>query len=640
MTTTSPTTDSVYVRNMAGVWKHDAKLAVQLEAIPDDELLPAEPSKAGPATLQIPTPEGRSIWLHSRYRPQEEAEKFVDGVDTSEGFCLIVCGFGLGHHVRALFERLKGDAFLIIVEPDLRLFRTALEHVDLSEMLQSGRWVVLTQAETSHLHEKLQSHQSAMMLGTHFVTHPPSERIAGEFHSRMRKLLTDYASYCRMSVMTLVGNSRTTNRNVANNLPTYVSTPPIDILHGRFRGYPAVVVAAGPSLHRNIDKLLGLKGRAVLCAVQSTYKTLLRRGIVPDFVTSLDFHASSRRFFEGIDDFGDTHLVAEPKATWHVIDTFKGPVSLLGNEFAQMCLGKDLAQRGGLRAGTTVAHLAFYLAEYMGCDPIMFVGQDLAFTDHAYYAPGSPAHDAWRPELNRFNAIEAKEWEKIIRARKVLHKVRDIHGQEIYTDEQMFTYLQQFETDFAHSPARIIDASEGGAAKHGAETMTLDEAAARFCTREIPPRLLAYRREASVWDARRLPPARERLVQRKEELSRFRELCVKTLRLLEQLEGLTEKPNEFNRIVAQVDEVRAQVRQHQNIYQLVSSVSQLAELRRYTADRKIRAADASATERVRRQLARDTEFIRNMIEGSNALDEILAGAVERFDKAIQEHEPS
>ena len=634
----STATQSAYLRNMAGLWRCDARLAMQLDALPDDALLPTIASKAGPPTVAMQTPEGRQVWLHSRYEPQVEARRFVDGIDVSKAFCFVVGGFGMGHHIRALFERLRGDAFIIVTEPNLSLIRTALEHVDLADVLESGRCVILTSTETRQVHEKLMDHQAMMMLGTQMVAHPPSQRVTGAFHGEARERISDFASYCRMTLMTLVGNSRATARNVANNLPTYVTTPPINALQGRYAGYPAVIVAAGPSLHRNIDLLADLTDRAVICAVQSTFKTLLRRGITPHFVTSLDYHEISRRFFEGVDDFRNVHLVAEPKATWHVIDAYDGPVSLLYNEFAERCLGKDLARRAGLPAGTTVAHLAFYLAEYLGCDPIIFVGQDLAFTDHSYYVPGAPAHDIWRPEVNRFNAMETKEWEKIIRARKVLRKVHDIHGQEIYTDEQMFTYLQQFESDFAKSPARIIDASEGGAQKRGVEVMTLADAAERFCERALPPE--RDTRRGREYDPARLAPARDRLVKRRDELGTFRDLCTEMVELLGKLTGLLDRPAEFNRRIARVDELRTRVRSQQRIYEMVSGVSQLAELRRFTADRKLQADDAAGADRARRQLDRDTEFVQYMLDGCEVLDKILAGAVERFEQAIEEHAAS
>jgi len=118
-----------------------------------------------------------------------------------------------------------------------------------------------------------------------------------------------------------------------------------------------------------------------------------------------------------------THLVAEPKVTWHVLDCYKGPISVLGNDFARMLLDDQLGHRSGLKAGATVAHLAFYLAVYMGCDPIVLVGQDLGYTGNVYYMPGVAFQDMWMPDLNRFSTIEMKEWERIVRHRNLLKKV-------------------------------------------------------------------------------------------------------------------------------------------------------------------------------------------------------------------------
>src|SRR6266850_432562 len=133
-----------------------------------------------------------------------------------------------------------------------------------------------------------------------------------------------------------------------------------------------------------------------------------------------------------------------------------------------------------LRAGATVAHLAFYLAEYLACDPIVFVGQDLGFSDGLAYTPGTSYEDVWRPELSRFCTMEMKQWEHIARERPILRKIPDIEGRAMYTEQRLFSYLQQFERDFATSKAKVIDASEGGAMKRGATVMTLAEALDRM----------------------------------------------------------------------------------------------------------------------------------------------------------------
>lgn len=632
--------DTVYVRNMAALFRADGQLAQIIDECEDDGSVAVEPSRRGPPTVAVRVPgSDRPLYLHSRVDPAGEAKRIADAVEVGDSFCYIISGFGLGHHVKALAERLKGDAFVIVAEPNLQVLRAAMEHVDLVDLLAGGRCMILTRPDKGMIQTRLEPRNNLMMIAPpQLVSHPPSERLAPEFHTAMRTILKDHIAYCKMCLVTLVANSRLTNRNVANNLPRYLMTPPIDVLRDRFKGRPAVVIAAGPSLRRNIDQLAELRGRAVLIAVQTVFKMLLDRGIPPDFVTSLDYHEMSKRFFEGVADFGHTHLVAEPKVTWHVVDTYRGRISLLNNDFARLVLGDRLAHRGGLKAGATVAHLAFYLAVYMGCEPIVLVGQDLGYSHHVYYTPGVAFHDIWRPDLNRFSTVEMKEWERIARHRKILFKAKDIYGHDIYTDEQLFTYLQQFEGDFSAVPGRVIDATEGGIRKAGTQPMPLSEVADRYCREPIPPELFAYRDQLNWCDRSRLAAGKGEVEARLKECETLVETCRKMIAVLKELSGLVETPKEFNRRIAEVDQLRLQVRAQEHTYRMVSSVSQHAELQRFAADRRIGATNLDSKELARRQLDRDIRFVEAMIEGAEALQEILRECRDRFEAAITEGE--
>ena len=625
-------TDALYCRNMEALFRVDPRLAQRIDECPPDPSIRIEKSRSGAATVSMAGARGdRPMYLHSRIDPEDEARRFAENAETQDTFCHIICGFGLGHHVKALHARLRGDAFLIVAEPNLALIKMAFESVELSTLMTDDKCVILTRLDKGEIQSRLEARTSLIMMGAQFVSHPPSERIAGEFHAAMRKMLADHLSYCRMSIVTAVANSRATCRNVAYNLPRYLSTPPIDLLRDRFKGYPGIVVSAGPSLRRNIDQLAELKERAVICAVQTTFKLLLDRGIEPHFVTALDYHELSRRFFEGVPATCRTHLIAEPKATWHVIDAYAGPTSLLDNRWARLCVGDALAARAGLKGGSTVAHLAFYLAVYMGCDPIILVGQDLAYTDHVYYVPGTAMHDLWRPELNRFNTIEMREWERIVRNRPISHKVRDIHGNEIYTDEQLFTYLQQFEGDFAHLPGRVIDATQGGVRKAGTQVMTLREAAEKHCRASLPAEGLAYI-DQLAWDDRAgFEAARSELRKRLDEADGVANICSEMLELLHELETLLDRPAAFNQRIAAVDKLRVRIREHERVYEMITSLAQRAELQRFSADRRTLLLDGDPVERARRQLQRDVAFVEAFAEGADALREILRGSIERFD---------
>ena len=469
-----------------------------------------------------------------------------------------------------------------------------------------------------------------MLLGLQFVALPHAARYHTAFQVEVRKLLMDFIAFARLQMVTLLKNARITCKNIAFNLSAYLRRPGVEVLAGRGKGYPAILVAAGPSLARNIDQLAELRGRAVIIAVQTVFKTLLARDLPPHFVTSLDFHELSAQFFRGIEDVRETILVAEPKATWHVLDAFDGRAHVLHNDWYDDLMRAAAPPRGRLRAGSTVAHLSLYLAEHLGCDPIILIGQDLSFSEGLYYPAGMPIEQIWRPELNRFCTVEMKQWERVARMRPTLRVVKDVHGRDTYTDEQMFSYAEQFQSDFAASPARIVHATEGGRRLQGAEVMTLREAAERYCTRPLPAGLFAAGGEPAPAMLR--DQALKSLGARLDEIAKLKEIAVEMRGLLEKLTGLLDRPAEFNRVVVRVDDLRTAIRQYDRTYKMVVSVSQLAELRRYSADRRIGEHERETAEIAKRRLRRDSEFVTEFIDGCEYLEGVLPQARARLEK--------
>lgn len=633
-TATSTPGQEMFIRNMRALWHYDPTLAILVDAVPDDQRLLLEQTRSGHHTTQVTTSGGSKAYLHSKFDPVDEGKRFAASIEIEDKYCIAISGLGLGYHVVALFERLKGDAFILCLEPSLNMLATAFCCVDFSDLIASKRFILLTSHDKSRLHDRLQSYNTLIMLGAQFVQHPASKKIATSDFAPITKAVSEFVTYTRMTILTLLANARITCRNIAMNLVSYVATPPIDILRDRFAGNPAVVISAGPSLMQNIDQLKELKGKAVLCAVQTAIKPLMRRGIVPDFVTSLDFHQMSRKFFEDVGDLSDVHLVAEPKATWGVVDDYPGPVSLLDNAWASLLIGDELAKRDGLKAGATVSHLAYYLAVYLGCDPIIFVGQDLAYTGHVFYVPGVEVHHAWQSELNRYCSMEHKEWERIVRNRPIMHKVSANQGGQLYTDELLLTYLEQFETDIAQTPRTIINATEGGARIRGAKVMSLREASETYCTQEIDPSRLAYRQTTSWWDTHKHQAASKEITQRLDDIDQAITVCDELLDLFDELKELTSDPLRFNQRLVRVDELRTRIHQDSRAYRLINSFTQKAELQRYSADRKIEASEVDDTERAKRQLDRDKAFIQGVRQGAVELKPILTETLERINKAI------
>src|SRR5207244_12561530 len=130
------------------------------------------------------------------------------------------------------------------------------------------------------------------------------------------------------------------------NLDRYVTVSGVADLASAGAGRPAIVVSAGPSLGRNIALLKrpGLRDRFVIIAVQTVLKTLLAEGIRPHFVTALDYHEVSRRFYEGLTaaDVEGITLVVEPQASPAILEAFPGAVRELADPTLEMLIGEEL----------------------------------------------------------------------------------------------------------------------------------------------------------------------------------------------------------------------------------------------------------------------------------------------------------
>ena len=616
--------DSPYLKNLAALWTVDPGLADAIEGLHPEGGYPVCASKSGMPTVSVPTADGLSVCLHSRYRPVEEGRKLAESVDTKANVFFYFFGFGLGYHVEAVFERASKEAVFCVFEPDLRLLRTAFEHLDLSSLIESRRFMFFTRADKADLLVRLTPQSALIAVGAQEIEHPASMKVAGDFHRQIRQLLEEFGSFSRTSLSTVVLNSRRTAENLSRNLAFYAAAPGVERLQIRHKGEPAVIISAGPSLRKNKHLLKGLGGNAVLIAVQTVLQPMLEMGVEPRYVTSLDYHEVSAQFYEKLPKRIATELVAEPKAASAILRMYPGPVSLLGNKFAESMLRELSIGKMEMTGGATVAHLAFYLAEHLGCDPIIFVGQDLGFSDGRYYSPGTSYEDVWRPELGRFCTVEMKQWEQIVRERHILRKIPDYQGRQMYTEERLYTYLQQFERDFLRSKAKVIDATEGGAAKRGTVTMTLAEAISKYCQNPIR----AVPRDHPGLDFGRVNQCLESLAKRLDEAEQIEKISRETLPLLEEIRDNIDDQARVNRAIGEIDGLRARMNALGPTYDLITELTQTSQLERFNADRRISAAKVEGVERQRMQVARDVENVRGVMGAAKDFAQMVRGVVE------------
>lgn len=563
--------------------------------------------------------------LASRHQPLEEGQRIAEGIDVRESAVVTVLGFGLGWHVKALAARMKKAGVIIVFEPDLDLLRAVLEQIDHSSWMSEALIVWAHDAEDlSELASVLDGAESIIAQGVGVIQHPASRARLGDRAVRFHERFAGLVKNTRTTLTTTLVRSQNTIENLLLNFDHYASRCGIADLKDHATDRLGIVVSAGPSLRKNIDLLAhpGVRERCVIIAVQTALKPLLQAGVKPHFVTALDYHEISKRFYEGLtaDDVRDVTLVIDPKVSPAVPEAFPGAVRCCASSFLDKVLGDLATEMGTVPAGATVAHLALYVAQYLGCNPIAMIGQDLGFTDGLYYAHATAIHDIWATELNPFNTIEMMEWQRIVRHRLHLHKRTDQSGKSIFTDAQMLAYLQQFEVDFSKAAAggtTIIDATEGGVHKAHTTVRTLAETVAQFADTYVEPTPLVK----SSLNASRTERILQRLHELTDDIKALRSASEDAASLLQRMKRDQRDATKMQRHFRAMDRHRAIVNERFETFELLNHLNQLGVFKRHKADRIIHlAAHDDPYERQLAQLDRDIENVRWL---SNAAEEML-----------------
>jgi hypothetical protein len=586
------------------------------------------------AQLHTPT-SPRPIAIASRFDPIAEAKRLIEPVDYAKHAGIVLLGLGVGYHASIIAKTMgtKGCA-LVIYEPDLPLLRAVLERVDHSSWLSMPNLLILdSSTDRAALLARAERFCTVMTLGTVIVTHPITRQLHSGAVNTFGQMLTDVLAYFRTNVATALVNASRTIRNLAMNLPHYVAGESTEALVNAARGYPAVCVGAGPSLAKNVDLLAdpSVRKNVVLISAQTTLKPLLDRGIRPDFVTALDFHEISRRFYDGLPRLDDVTLVAEAKVNPAVIDAYPGPIRMAPAGFLDRML-KNLARPGTIiRDGATVAHLSFYLAQHLGCDPIILIGQDLGFSDGLYYCPGTAIHDVWAPELGTFGTLENMEWQRIVRHRNHLSRHTDVHSRPIFSDEQMITYLKQFERDFADAPQRVIDATQGGMPKQHTTRATLAEALREHATRPVP----ALPRAQNTLDTSRLVAVRALLESHVAGITELRQHSQKTLPLLSQMLDSQQDERRMERLFGDLQKIQRDVAALSPSFTLVNELNTMGVFRRLRADRALAHAQVQLEALQAQQLQRDIDNVTWLVQACDEALSIFRDALARVTHVME-----
>ncbi|HOY67958.1 MAG TPA: DUF115 domain-containing protein [Candidatus Ozemobacteraceae bacterium] len=423
-----------------------------------------EPAKNGLPTLIVEV-EGRPITYHSRYDPAIEARRIVDAALQAGRTHVLVLGYGLGYSLEYILERLPVPGVskqVHVIEPDPQVFVRALSCRDLQAVLNDPRveWSVGASPDEAGERWGAGLDWTALEALT-LVEHAPSIMRFHAYFERIKEKVRYLSSRSKGNLVTLMYTGNEFHTNAFANLPDVLGMPGVGRLFDRFAGVPAVIVAAGPSLEKNVHLLAEVRDRYLIISVDTSFRQLVARGIRPHIVLAADPSYLNSLDFVGVEHETDVVLAVEPMTHPDILTSFQGPkMAMTFGGGLHRLIDRFREPTGTLLSWGSISTTAFDLARRCACDPIVFVGLDLSFQDGRLYARGSYSDDVFYDRVHPYTSLE-HETVEYIQTRGV-HRIEMPDGTTRFTDENMHIYRSWFEDQFRQTRQKVINATEGG----------------------------------------------------------------------------------------------------------------------------------------------------------------------------------
>lgn len=424
----------------------------------------------------------RMVHTNSLIDPWKEAALWAETLDYKDVMVSFIYGCGFAYPLLEYAKRKQPYTETVIFERNLDLFCAMLSSFDIRDLLRNPtfHFVVGDPLQMRNLLQEILTSDFLLR-----ATKPAcfftwlAHRNEKQTYLEMHEWVWNSLELSLTSVGNSVHDTLVGMYNMLDNVPNVLKSPRLSAVKDAFKGKPAIIVSNGPSLDKNINHLAKAKGKALILTAESALKPCLKQGIIPDAVCVVERTPSSYNVhFKDAQLPDDMVMVGLNLIDPRIPRYFPGPWIPIFRSFESTSkwINEAVSDGCGLNGGSSSAHLAFEFALWAGANPIIFVGQDLAFG----------ADFATHSKLSSYAEDYLAQHVKIIQAQPTF-LVKGIDGNPIPTTKIWYEFKTWFEQQIAQHPERqFIDATEGGAFIEGTEIMTLQQALHAFCRESLP----------------------------------------------------------------------------------------------------------------------------------------------------------
>ncbi|BAM32348.1 motility associated factor glycosyltransferase family protein [Helicobacter cinaedi] len=382
--------------------------------------------------------------------------------------------FGVGNGV--LFKVLLQNELLkriVVLEPELELLFIVLHFMDFSKDILEQRIMFLdaTSVDFTRIDILFSTNRDAKIYSKVYDLHLFNAyyNAYADLYIKINQLFIRAIEHSVISVGNDSRDSIVGIQQHIQNLPSVIQSPTLLDLLAQIKGRDtAIIVATGPSLSKQLPLLKQIQDYATIFCIDASLPILIREGIKPDIVFSLERVEPTARFYEETPKEAREGIVFAITSIVH-----KRLKDALQGDLVQYSLRPfgytnyfEIAEYGYLGIGMSAANMAYELVAHARFKRCIIIGQDLAFGEDGTSHAKNAVYGA--NEINP-KAIEQK-------GQKVMVEKYG-GGGEVESTIVWKLFLTFYERDIANTPypIEVINATEGGARIAGTKEIPFAE---------------------------------------------------------------------------------------------------------------------------------------------------------------------
>jgi hypothetical protein len=431
--------------------------------------------------------------LASVISPKKQAERLYNEKKIKEYHLVIVLGTGNPHILSIIDTYMRDGQIFLIIDKNLEIVTTLWEQFLFPLLQNAGRHLFAGENTLSLLYNYLESLPIERLTGVLFFRNQNDIQLHKEFYVHIEERISKLFSSKMSDLLTKFEFERIWVKNTIVSILRYsdISTKriPIKELENKITDIPAILVSAGPSLRSQCEFIKKNRDKVFLLSCDTSLKVLLKFGIIPDGVMTLDAQTHSYFHFMG-EDFSEIPLFADMVVSPQLIrsmkyksivhsQTAKFQIDAAGKPIRETTAGGDLVNeyigdQGDIQSGGSVATSAFDVLRFLGIKQIFLVGQDLAYTGREIHSTGTHHNEKWLTLVSRKNTLERIN-EVIVRKRKT-KMIPSANGKEVLTDYVLDIYRHWFEESVLNVNIDVKNISSNGAEIRNMNNISLKSA--------------------------------------------------------------------------------------------------------------------------------------------------------------------